>query len=455
MQGSLGTTVLLTSFRPYRLAATLFALSPVSAVAQETVHEAARLDQQSQLTSGLVVGLYHNGKTDFLDAWGTARHGANEPLTPDQIFPFPGFTEILIATSVRALSGLGIVDDNAPIGGYLRDFPAELGAITLDQLLTHSAGLDNAPPLEDQTWNEALDRLSGRALMTEPGLIYSQSRYSYLLAARVIEQATNASLGEVIKTAIFQPLGMERSTFSLEEARRLGVGQGYMISTSRSNPVAEAALVSEVGGLPVLYTTVPDVIRFMAALLDGTIEAGMPMDRENTFHNPMVGSRFVDGFQIDEYRGVPRASRYAGAAGFAARLRVLPQTGTVLVAWANGRYPSRTSRFMEDAIATSLNLPAAAPREPNPRPEELEGPQNPSAWAGTYRNGHLIVVLRYEEESLLLFSGTQNLSVTPVPGGLMAARIADGRVALVFRLVEVGGRRFVFLGDIAYAMESP
>jgi len=454
MRGFLGTTGLLMSFRSYRLAVTLASLAPVSGAAQTTIDEAARLDQ-TQLTSGLVVGLYHNGRMDFISSWGTNSHGDLEPLTPDRLFPFPGLTEILIATTVRSLSVAAILDDNAPIARYLPDLPAELGAITLDQLLTHSAGLDNAPPLEDQTWSEALDRLSGRALVTEPGLIYSVSRYSYLLAARVVERATSASLGELITTAILVPLGMKRSTFSLEEARVLGVAQGYSGYSNPSDPVVEVELAAEAHGLPVLYTTVEDVIRLMAALLDGVIEAGMPFERGKTFHDPSPGSRFLDGFQIDEYRGVPRAYRSSTELGFAARVRVLPQSRTVLVAWANGRYPSRTSFFIENAIAASLDLPAAVPLAPNPPPEELEGPEDPSAWAGTYRNGDLIVVLRYEQGNLLLFSGTQNLSVTPMRGGLMAARIADGRVALTFQLVEVGGRRFVFLRNIAYSMQPP
>jgi hypothetical protein len=215
-------------------------------------------------------------------------------------------------------------------------------------------------------------------------------------------------------------------------------------------------LAAELEGLPVLYTTVEDVIRLVATLLDDSIETGMPLEPGASFHNPMSDYQFVDGFQIDEYRGVPRAYRSSFGLGFGAGVRVLPQSRTVLVAWGNGSYPVRTSRFVENAIATSLDLPAAVPMAPNPPPEELEGLQDPAAWAGTYRNGNLIVVLRYEQERLLLFSGTQNLSVAPIREGLMAARIEDGRVALIFQLVEVGDRRFVFLRgsrSIAYSMQ--
>ena len=445
------------SIQSYRFAVTLILLAPVSGAAQTTIDEASTRDL-TQLTSGIVMGLYHNGAIDFLSSWGTASHDETEPLTPDGLFPFPGFTEILIATTTRALSVAGVVDDNAPIARYLPDLPTELGAITLDQLLTHSAGLDDAPPLEGQTWSEALDRLSGRALMTEPGLIFSESRYSYPLAGRVIERATNASLTELITTAILRPFGMERSTFSLEEARLLGVPQGYAGNANPSDPVVEVELAAEVEGLSVLYTTVEDVIRLVAALLDGTIEAGMPLDRGDSFHNPIPGSRFVDGFQIHEYRGVPRAYRSSAGLGFGASIRVLPESRTVLVAWGNGSYPVRTSRFIENAIATSLDLPAAVPMAPNPLPEELEALRDPAAWAGTYRNGNLIIVLRYEQENLQLFSGTQNLSVAPIREGVMAARIADGRIALIFQLVEVDGRRYVFLHgprSIAYSMQPP
>lgn len=442
------------TFRSCRLAATLFTLAPVSGVAQATVDEAARRDQ-TELTTGLVVGLYHDGDIQFLDAWGTARHGHADPLTTDALFPFSGLTEILIATTVRALAASGAIDDHGPIGAYLPDIPAELGSVTLNQLLTHSAGLDDAQPAEGQTWREATERLSARTLMTEPGVIYSASRYSYLLAGRVLERVTNLSLPEVITTAFLEPLGMDRSTFRLEEARRLGVAQGYAVNTDASRPVVEVVPATESEGLPVLYTTVQDVIRLVVALLDGSVEVGMPMDRQGTFHNPISGIGFVDGFRIAEYRGVPRAYRSSSGLGFGAYLSILPRTRTVLVAWANGIQPRSTINFIQDRIAASLELGARAPRAPNPEPEELDTSEDRSAWAGTYLNGDFIVVLKYEQDSLLFFNGVQDLPAAPLRNGVMAARVPDGRVGVTFRLIELDGRRFVFLGDKAYAMQAP
>ena len=167
--------------------------------------------------------------------------------------------------------------------------------------------------------------------------------------------------------------------------------------------------------------------------------------------------RFVDGWWLDDFRGAPRAYVYVSTPhqlGFGARLNVLPATATVSLVWGNGLYPARTGRFMESQLASALGLPG--PRASSPSGLESVGaPTDLAAWAGRYRNGQLLFVLKAEGDRLLYFDGINDLEVGPLRGSVLAVRIPDGRVALTFRLREAGGNRFVLLGDKAYVWEGP
>ena len=89
------------------------------------------------------MGLYHGGRIQFLEAWGNPDLEAVEPLSTDALFAFPAFTEVLVAAAARALSAARVLDVRTPLARYIPELPQGLGRVTLDQLLSHTAGLDD------------------------------------------------------------------------------------------------------------------------------------------------------------------------------------------------------------------------------------------------------------------------------------------------------------------------
>jgi len=167
----------------------------------ETFDEALETDFQVHGATELIFGLHHEGEVRFRDSYGRAERLAAGPLEPGTVFGFAGFTEVLIAASAASAASLasrGLLDLDAPISNYLRTLPEGLGSITMDQLLTHRAGLDNALPANGNDWDRELDFLRDNALFTAPGAVFSYSRYSFPLAARVIEGATGVELSEAV-----------------------------------------------------------------------------------------------------------------------------------------------------------------------------------------------------------------------------------------------------------------
>ena len=410
------------------------------------------LNDLSYGATGLVVGLYHEGRLQFLEAWGKPDLEAAEALSPDALFAFPAFTEVLVAAAARALSAARVLDIQTPLGLYIPELPEALGRVTLDQLLSHTAGLDDLATEEDDDWSLVIDTLSDRALFTDPGLIYSPSRYSYPFAIRALERALGLPIREIVTTVVLGPLQMDRSTFDLDAARELGLAQGY--SGLESSSVAVEAL-DQADALPVVFTTVSDVIEFLATMGSGTFRGESPFGRPPPEH-VLVARHFVDGFWMEDFRGVRSASRSSSSGGFRAEFLYLIDTNTVLVASGSGRSPDGTRRFFENQIGTALRLEPEPQRSSTPTRSDRARPANDedlASWAGIYRNGEYIVGLKAIQGGLAYYDDVREWPVELLSPGLYVVRIADGRIGATFQLLEIGDRRFVFLNGKAYALQ--
>lgn len=425
------------------------------------------------IPSGAVVGVYHEGELLFLRSWGHPSHESTDTLTTRALFPFAGFTEILIAATARALSASGSLDLGAPIGRYLPDLASPLDRITLDQLLRNTAGLDDAAIPPDATLSDVVASLGPGAMIAAAGVIYSRSRYSYPLAARVLETASGLPLEQVIETALLAPLKMELSTFDRTEAETRGLARGYVPTGDTVDVRATAEPRDVVDGLPVLYTNIPEVIRFFSAWMGGEIAGGaeaLPPPPEF----PVVEDPVVDGFVRGKHQLLVELERSMSGLGHGVVVRVYPETRSVVAAWANTQHPRtgltdpfgastlpwEAAAFVGDRIL-GPDIPVTVTESPPDTTAPLSGPDRVPlwAWAGRYVNGDRMVVLRPPEgedidAELVFFNGTSELPLERLEDGTVLARLpGDGRPAVRFRLLrDRSGRRYVFLAGRAYVL---
>lgn len=422
--------------------------------------------------TGFVIGLHHLGEPQFHEAFGTRAPDAEDPMVPEEPFAFPSFTEVLVATLARGLGVAGIVDLDAPIRTWLPDLSPGLGSVTLDQLLSHTAGLDNTRAPDSTAWSEVMARLKDNALFTAPGAIFSPSRYSYPLAVQALEAATGNPVEDVIREGLIGPLGLAST--------RLG---------SRTDPEAR-------DGLPATWTTVADLTRFWTAWLAGGLAGGGPSSPvPATVPGPRADRRtFLDGYWYEQIGDVPRLSLFCGASltGFSGGFQVYPQTRTILAFGArydsdsedaeltppsSGRWPKESVRFVLSRMSEALQLgddvfrpvvfdgggaPATAPRRcAEPALSEVRvrdfGTVVPSAdWTGRYVNGEWFFDLLDRDGNLASPIDPERppLLVRHYGGDVYFAdmELVNGPPAgFPFRLVrDAAGRRYVLLGERAY-----
>lgn len=260
------------------------------------------------------------------------------------------FTAMLLAQ--QATRGTLSLDD--AVERYLpevRGFAnARAGAapITLRQLATHTAGLIREPRLAGAAsgpiagWEEKiLASIPATSFDTVPGARYSYSNIGFGVLGLAVSRAAGAPFIELIERDIFRPLQMTSSTFVITDALRPRLSVGYANGNNRVD--AETPALEHAGrGYKVpnggIYSTVPDLARFIAAMTGASTRTLLSeamraeMMRVQTPENPRNG--YGLGFSVRVLDGGSRIVGHGGSvAGYTAHLAFDPdrRIGVILL----------------------------------------------------------------------------------------------------------------------------
>src|SRR5690606_34768901 len=223
------------------------------------------------------VGRY--GRLVYLKGFGTT-HGAPgyRPVDPETMFDLASLTKVVATTTAAMmLEDEGRLDLNRTVASYLPEFsdPAK-ASITVEQLLTHSGGLEAFARLFETYRGRAeyLQAINSRPLQYPPGTGTVYSDWDMILLQLVIERITGQPLDRLVTERIFQPLGMSRTMFtpppSLAEniaATEVDESRGGLIHGVVHDPNAWA--MGGVAGHAGLFSTASDLAIFAQMMLNG------------------------------------------------------------------------------------------------------------------------------------------------------------------------------------------
>ncbi len=427
---------------PDRPPAPAVEVEPPPAVASD-IYEALDRDFRGS-TDGVVTALYYGGQPQLVHAFTKATAVSTDTLTVDDEVDFPGLTEVLVATLSAALDSAGVVNLRRPISAYLPSLDPHVGAVTLEQLLSHRAGLDNAalPDKYDDDWRTAALELPARALFTEPGAVFSYSDYDYVLAILVLEAVVRTPIADAMDQAIFAPLGM-----------------------------SETRLGAPLRGMPVASTSLADMQRFVEAWLSGDVRGAPRLDPDGPAGEPDAGLTFQNGLWYDRVGGKRRVSLKCTYAG----LQIFPSARAALLMWTRHRWAYETARFLLTALDQGLGIgdeilhssrvtgsgaivDRSAPRCTEPSRDaqmvvRLAEPVPAGEWAGRYTNGDRYFELT-EVGGKLFVPGETPLPIARYAGDTYFATL-DGLALYPLRLIhDAAGRRYLDLADRAYLRDD-
>ena len=149
------------------------------------------------------------------------------PVTPDTLFAIGSSSKAFTTFIMGLLVDQGQLDWDEPVASYLPDFKLfdeyATAHLTPRDMVCHRSGL----PRHDLTWynNKEITRagLVRRLRYLEPNedlrAEWQYNNLMFLTAGYLVERLTGMSWEEAVSTRIFEPLGMERSNFSVLESQ--------------------------------------------------------------------------------------------------------------------------------------------------------------------------------------------------------------------------------------------
>jgi CubicO group peptidase (beta-lactamase class C family) len=164
---------------------------------------------------GAAVAVYLDGEL-VVDLWGGVADRHTGRLWEDGTPAFAySCTKAIAATVLLRLAERGLVEVTAPVAQVWPEFAAEgKGAITVEQVLTHSCGLpviETPVPVEEFEDLPAIAaRLAGQGPIWEPGTAHGYHGLTYgFLVGEIVRRVTGKSVGEVVAAEIAGPLGLD------------------------------------------------------------------------------------------------------------------------------------------------------------------------------------------------------------------------------------------------------
>src|SRR5690606_32869112 len=294
----------------FRLAAltglTLALLACASRLPQEySAEEKAGLDAYlatqvgPQRIPGMVAMVVDARQTLYLNAFGQQDVAGNKPMRPDSIFRIASMTKPVTAVAALMLIDEGKLDLDDPASRYLPEFanrpvitdfnPADRSygtrppksPVTVRHLATHTAGLGY--PFSNSTL-AALAAGTNQPppdypLLHDPGTRWTYGESTRALG-RIIEVVSGQKLDVFLKERLFDPLGMNDTSFTTTPDRVDRVATIHRKADGRlvespNTPNAQGAIASPVQGDGGLNSTAADYAKFIQLLLsDGVAPDG-------------------------------------------------------------------------------------------------------------------------------------------------------------------------------------
>ncbi|MEA4969144.1 MAG: serine hydrolase domain-containing protein [Candidatus Pelethousia sp.] len=299
---------------------------------------------------GCNIGLVKDDEVVWTEAYGYADVASGRELTVNTPMSVQSITKSVTAWGVMRLVEKGLIDLDAPVSQYLKswrfpqsDYPTE--KITTRQLLSHTAGM----PLGDftnvyspgETMPSNRDVMTGEAALAhEAGTGFSYSNTGYNLLEILIEDVTEQSFSEYIRTEIFLPLGMESAAFDIDTTATPYPPTGYNLD---GRPVPVYLYPSKASGG--LFATAHDIARFAAVgMKENSVLSGESIKLLYAPQSHKIGiyglifEAYGFGHYIEKLpNGALSVSHGGQGNGIMTHFQTVPETGDAIVILTNSQ----------------------------------------------------------------------------------------------------------------------
>ncbi|MGH8242083.1 MAG: serine hydrolase domain-containing protein, partial [Steroidobacteraceae bacterium] len=177
-----------------------------------------------------VVFVSRRGSIVLAKGYGLADREAMRPFTRDTVFDMGSITKPFTAAAILRLEADGKLRLNDPLTRWFDGVPPDKRTITIQQLLTHSAGFDGAlgDDYEDRVTRDAyVKRALQSNLIHRPGGRYAYSNIGYSLLGAIIEHASGMGYERYLREKLFVPAHMYETGYILPKWKGARINHTY------------------------------------------------------------------------------------------------------------------------------------------------------------------------------------------------------------------------------------
>ncbi|MCC6645846.1 MAG: DUF1343 domain-containing protein [Polyangiaceae bacterium] len=329
---------------------------------------------------GAVVLVRRAGETLHERAYGrVSERPWPAPMPVDAIFDLASLTKPL----ATALSVMVLVEDGKlaltdRVDAHLPEARGrEVGAATVEQLLTHTSGLPADDAMKPGDELDPVAAVLRARLVARPGERFVYSDLGFVLLAKLIERRAERPLPNVLRR-VTSPMGLRDLGFVPDAAQRARAAPTTLVDGAwRRGEVHDprAARQGGVAGHAGLFGTARDVAAVAEMLLAGGVYRGTRVLREASVRELLrprpvsPGGLRALGWDVDTGYTHQRGKRFGrgfGHTGFTGTsVWVDPETATVIVVLTSRLHPDgkgdvrRLRAEIADAVAETVLAPTA------------------------------------------------------------------------------------------------
>ena len=412
----------------------------------------------------LSIALVDDQRIVWARGFGYEDPGARRPATAQTVYRVGSVSKLFTDIGVMQLVERGELSLDVPVQRYLPDFtPTNLSgrAITLRQMMSHFSGLVREPPaghyFDDSgtSLRDMVASLNTTALVYSPATTRKYSNAAIGTVGYVLERRSGTPFAAYLTKAVLEPLGLTSSAFEPDADIVRQLAHGLMWTQhGRTFDAPHFQLGMSPAGS--MYSTMPDLARFMSALFaGGQGSRGRVLQRSTlaSMWRPQfapAGARQGAGlgFAVGRLHGRRTVSHGGAIYGFATQLSAMPDDKLgVAVSAARDGMNALTERIADEALRLMLAVRAGK------RITAIDTTSLPSRtlatrFGGTYGGGDSLVEIVVRDSLPVLSRGRvdHQLGLRHLRGDTLIAD--DGmsygvRVWLEGQYVVIDGKRFL------------
>lgn len=435
-----------------------------STLKEKVANRIRNLVEQRRSVASIVVGVAVDGKILWEEGFGWADRERRIPADPHTMYSLASVSKPVTATALMVLVSRNHIDLDKPINAYLGSAPlrARIGsadAATVRRVASHTAGLpihfqffstsgpDRIPPRE-----ETIRRYGN--IVFEPGTVFEYSNAGYGVLDHVIARVSKRAFAEFLRSEVFLPLGMIRS--SLGVGPRLEEYQAIRYDRS-GEPIP--FYETDGAGASAVYSSVHDMLRFGLFFVKSPLPDQRRIlsdERIDEMHRvvPVAGIKpekggYAIGWGIATHKnGLVEVGHAGGMPGVGTSLILVPERKMVVAVLANSSSPAAYSiaHQIRDGL---MPKPTAAPASERRDREEKKPAPTGNPPKAEKRSPTSLLVGEWKG-TISTYSADLPLAAVVKESGDVHVRI-DGKLWTLLNNVKFadGWLRGRFMGDLS------